>query len=165
MTRPRAATRRDVLVAALGGALLAMSGGCAEKRPDATPEGAVKELIEHLRRLDGSAKQAKLAFGLLSAQTRHNLTERAERYSQASGKHIEPEMMIAPASFIERFHARFLESEVRGNHALVRAKGLLEDESAQIPCVYEEGGWRVHMELPPLPAVVIRPRESDSGRP
>jgi len=150
-----------MLFAAL--ALGTFVGGCSKKPPNATPEGAVKELIEHLRRLDGSAKEAKLAFGLLSEQTRKNLTERAERYSAASGKHIEPEMMLAPASFIERFHARFLESEVRGGYALVRVKGLLEGESAQIPCVYEGGGWRVQIELPALPAVIVRPREGNPG--
>lgn len=159
----RPVRRRAVLLAALSA--VPVSGGCAKKPPDATPEGAVKELIEHLRRLDGSAKNARLAFGLLAEATKKNLRERAERYSQASGKHIEPEMMIAPASYIERFHARVLEAEVRGSYALVRAKGLLNEESAQIPCVYEEGGWRVQIELPPLPAVIVRPREGDPSRP
>ncbi len=132
---------------------------CSKKQPNETPEGAVRELIDQLKALDGSPKVAKAAFELLSAEAKQNLVARAERYSAASGKHIEPEMMLAPASFIERFDARHLSSEIRGGYAVVRAQGLLAEQTAEIRCVYEEGGWRVHMDLPPLPPVVVRPRE------
>ncbi len=146
------------LVAAL--ALASIS--CGNKPPDSTPEGAVRELCDHLRRLDGSPKEAKAAFALLAKETRDNLVARAERYSGGSGKHIEPEMMLAPASFTERFSARSLESVVHGNYAIVRARGLLEEDRAEIPCVFEDGGWKVKIDLPPLPPVVVRPREDSS---
>jgi hypothetical protein len=67
--------------------------------------------------------------------------------------------MLAPASFNQRFEAERYESEIRGNQALVKVYGMLEDDFATIPCVFEEGLWRVHVELPPLPPVVVRPRD------
>ncbi|MFO0552146.1 MAG: hypothetical protein U0271_27415 [Polyangiaceae bacterium] len=153
---PRTLSRR-----ALFGAAVLLVGGCSREAPNATPEGAVTALIEHLRRLDGGAAEAKAAFDLLSKDTQDNLIERAQRYSAASGKHIAPEMMLAPASFTERFEARQLVSEIRGGYAVVRAKGLLPEESAEIHCVYEREGWRVHLDLPPLPPEVVRTRDGD----
>ena len=67
--------------------------------------------------------------------------------------------MIAPASFIERFEAHELRAEIVGAHARVVAVGMLPGERAEIPCVYEDGGWRVQLELPPLQAVELRPRD------
>ncbi|MBL8741585.1 MAG: hypothetical protein JNK04_10840 [Myxococcales bacterium] len=141
-------------------ALLAFAG-CKPKQPNETPEGAVRELVEQLKALDGTERSAKAAFDLLSAETKKNLELRAERYSNASGKHIEPEMMLAPASFILRFNPRELQSEVRGGYAIVRARGLLPEESAEIRCVYENGGWRVDVALPALSPVVIRARDGE----
>lgn len=140
-------------------ALLFTLSACEGERPDETPEGAVRQLVEDLSRLDGSAKEAKSAFGLLSKKTQDNLVERAERYSAASGKHIEPEMMLAPQSYIERFAVLTYETELKGGYAIVRARGVLPSEIAELHCVYEGGGWRVDVELPALPPVVIRPRE------
>lgn len=133
--------------------------GCRREAPNATPEGAVRELAFRLRGLDGSAVNAKAAFVLLAKETRDNLIARAERYSAASGKHIEPEMMLAPASFIEHYEAQRIETESHGEYALVKVKGLLPEQEAVIPCVREEGLWRVKMTLPPLPPVVTRPRD------
>lgn len=133
-------------------------GGCQEELPNATPEGAVRELAEHLRQLDGSNAEAEKAFALLSIETKENLQLRAERYSAASGKHIAPHRMIAPASFRESFYGQRYESEISGTQALVRVRGLVETDEAVVRCVYEDGGWRVHVPLPPLPGVVVRPR-------
>ena len=75
--------------------------GCTPKQPNETPEGAVRELVEQLKRLDGTQRAARPAFELLSGETKQNLIARAERYSRASGKHIEPEMMLAEPPFTE----------------------------------------------------------------
>lgn len=119
----------------------------------------MRELIERLRMHDGDPKRAKAVYELLSKQTRQNLDERAERYSAASGKHIAPEMMVAPASFIEQFAGRAYETQIRGSYAIVRVRGVLQEDAAEITCVYEDGGWRVHVEVPALAPVVVRPRE------
>lgn len=146
---------------ALAGVLWLGLGGCSPKKPNETPEGAVRELVEQLKGLDGTERAAKAAFELLSGETKKNLELRAQRYSNASGKHIEPEMMLAPASFILRFNPRELVSEIRGGYAIVHARGLLHEESAQIRCVYENGGWRVDVQLPALSPVVIRARDGE----
>lgn len=135
------------------------SVGCGRKAPNATPEGAVRELVERVRRTGSDSTSAKIAFDLLAKSTQANLNARAERYSAASGKHIAPEAMIAPASFIERFEAHELRAEIVGTHARVVAVGLLPGEHAEIPCVFEDGGWRVQIELPPLQAVQQHPRD------
>lgn len=140
-------------------ALALMLGSCNKEPPNATPDGAVRELVEHLRRLDGDPKEAKAAFLLLSKRAQDNLALRAERYSQASGKRIEPELMIAPASFIERYAAHSYATEIQGARARVTIRGVLESERAEIACVYEDGGWRVDVELPPPPPVIVRSRE------
>lgn len=145
-------------------ALALTSIGCARKAPNATPEGAVREFAERLRRTGSDGVSAKLAYELLAKSSQANLNARAERYSNASGKHIAPEAMIASASFIERFEARELSAEIVGSHARVSVSGLLPGERAEIPCVFEDGGWRIQMELPPLPPVDVRPRGEPSGR-
>ncbi len=154
-------TRAAGAVTALALALSVALGGCRPKQPNETPEGAVRELVEQLKGLDGTERSAKAAFELLSGETKKNLELRAQRYSNASGKHIEPEMMLAPASFILRFNPRELVSEIKGGYAIVRARGLLREESADIRCVYESGGWRVDVQLPPLSPVVIRARDGE----
>ncbi len=143
----------------------AVAAGCSRPSPDATPEGAVRELSLHLARYhDGDPAEAKLAFGLLSRSARENLAARADRFSAASGKRIEPELMIAPASYVSRFEARELSARIEGPYAVVTAVGLLPEERAQIPCVYEDGGWRVHVDLPPLAPVRVLPREGQHRR-
>jgi hypothetical protein len=139
---------------------------CSRPPPNATPEGAVRELTIHLSRYhDGDPAEAKAAFGLLSKAARAELEERAVRYSAASGKRTEPELLIAPASFVSRFEARELASRIEGPYAVVIAVGLLPEERAEIPCVYEEGAWRVHVVLPPLSPVRVLKREGDPSLP
>lgn len=156
-------TARCSLALALALAVMAATG-CSEEPPNATPEGAVQELALQLRHHGGSSAESERAFSLLSAETRRNLELRAERYSAASGKHIPAHMMIAPASFRESFEGQHYESEIAGTQALVRIRGLLAEDEAVVRCVYEEGGWRVHIPLPPLPGVVVRPRDERPKR-
>jgi hypothetical protein len=66
--------------------------------------------------------------------------------------------MIAPASFVERFEVHELHAEITGRHAVVHAQGLLPEESADIPCVYEDGGWHIEIALPALMPVSVSPR-------
>lgn len=138
--------------------------GCGRKPPNATPEGAVREFVHRVKLSDGDPASAKAAYDLLSKATQQNLNARAERYSAASGKHIAPEAMIAPSSYVERFEAHELHAEIVGAHARVHAEGLLPGERADVPCVFEEGGWRVQIELPPLPPVDVQPRDEPSPR-
>ncbi len=131
--------------------------GCGRRTPNATPDGAVRELVELMRRIHGDPGDAKAAYGMLSARARQNLTARAQRYSAASGKAITPEAMIVPSRFLLRFQPERYSAQIWGSSALVEVIGLAADERAQVPCVFEEGVWRVDLGLPPLPPVQMRP--------
>ena len=130
--------------------------GCGRKPPNATPEGAVRELVERLRLVNGDAPDAKAAFDLLSKRAQDNLAARAQRYSAASGKPITPEAMIAPARFVLRFEPSRFTARFAGSSALVEIEGP-EHQRADVPCVQEEGLWRVDLAIPPLPPVQQRP--------
>jgi hypothetical protein len=138
---------------------LAVSG-CGRRAANATPDGAVRELIDRLRRVHGEPGDAKAAFELLSKRTQSNLAARAQRYSAASGKMIAPEAILAPSRFVLRFEPQRYAARIAGAYALVEITGLLPSDRAQIPCVLEEGAWRVELTLPPLPPVQMRPGTS-----
>jgi hypothetical protein len=145
-------------------ALMVTSGlaaGCGRRAPNATPEGAVREFVERMRRVQGDPADAKAAFEMLSANAKANLKTRAERYSAASGKTIAPEAMIVPSLFLLRFDPQRYRAKISGVYALVEAQGLLPEERAQIPCVFEDERWRLDLPMPPLPPIQTRPRETE----
>ncbi len=150
-----AARRRrssDALVFAL---LLA---GCAHKAPDTTPDGAVRELLERVQRIESDPTAARAAFKLLSATTRANLTERARRATSTSGRDVPPEEMLVPGRFSLRFEARNLRARIFEARAIVDVTGIdPATDRAEIPCVLEDSGWKVEVVLPPLPPVERRP--------
>jgi predicted small lipoprotein YifL len=137
--------------------LAAALAGCGRRAPNTTPDGAVRELVERMRRVNGDPAEAKAAYALLSKRVQQNLIERAKRYSAASGKTIAPEAMIVPSRFILRFEPQRYTVQVGGAAARVDVIGLLTGNRASVPCVFEEGGWRVDLALPPLPPVQMRP--------
>ena len=136
--------------------------GCGRRAPNATPEGAVRELCERMRRMHGDPADAKAAYELLSKRARQNLTARARRYSDASGKAIAPEAMIAPARFFIRFEPQRYVAQVFEAYARVQVLGLQADQRAQVAAVFEDGAWHVDLALPALPPVQMRP---GSGQP
>jgi hypothetical protein len=141
----------------LGALLCAASPGCSRKPPNATPDGAVRELVERLRKAQGDPSDARAAFDLLSKRAQANLAARAQRYSAATGKTIAAEAMIVPSRFITRFTPQRYVAQIAGAYGLVEVSGALPTDRAQIPCVFEDGAWRVDLPLPPLPAVQLRP--------
>ncbi len=138
-------------------ALFVGSAGCNRRPVNATPDGAVRELVERLRLVNGDPVAAKAAFELLSKRARGNLGERAQRYSAASGKTIAPEAMMVPSRFVVRFEPQRYSAQISGNHALVEIIGLSASDRAQIACVFEDEAWRVDLSLPSLPPVQVRP--------
>jgi hypothetical protein len=143
------------------GRALALTG-CGRRAPNATPDGAVRELVERMRRLHGDPFDARAAYDLLSRHAQQNLAARAQRYSAASGKAIAPEAMLVPSRFLVRFEPQRFSAQVSGSYARVEVLGLLASDRAQVPCVFEEGAWRVDLGLPSLPPVQMRP---GSGQP
>jgi hypothetical protein len=152
-------SRAWVLVLAIG--LASLVSGCGTRAVNATPEGAVREFVERMRRVQGDPADAKAAFDLLSNGAKANLKARAERYSAASGKAIAPEAMIVPSLFLLRFEPERYHAKISGSYALVEAQGLLPEERAQIPCVFEEEVWRLDLPVPPPAPIQTRPRDSE----
>jgi hypothetical protein len=142
-------------------ALSLLLSACGSRAPSATPEGTVREFVERMRRVQGDPADAKAAYELLSKGAQANLKARAERYGAASGKAIAPEAMIVPSRFFLRFEPQRYRARISGSHALVELQGLLPEERAQIPCVFEEDGWRLDLQMPPLPPIQTRPRDNE----
>jgi predicted small lipoprotein YifL len=138
-----------------------LAAGCGRRAPNATPEGAVREFVERMRRVQGDPADAKAAFEMLSVAARANLKARADRYSAASGKAIAPEAMIVPSLFLLRFDPQRYRAKISGTYALVEAQGLLPEERAQIPCIFEEERWRLDLPMPLLSPIQTRPRDSE----
>ncbi len=141
--------------------------GCARRPIDATPEGATRELLDRLEHAQGTIEEARAAMALLASPTRKNLTERARRASGAIGAPMAPEQMLAPGFFFPRFRPRSISSRIQGEQALVHVVGIDESsEVADIPCLKENGRWRVLLQLPPLPPIEKRQDLlQDSGAP
>src|SRR5260221_121889 len=100
-------------------ALALASVACSRRPPNATPDGAVRELVERMVRVRGDPVDAKAVFDLLSKRARANLGARALRYSAASGKNIAPEAMLAPSRFVLRFEPQRYTAEIAGTYARV----------------------------------------------
>ncbi len=138
---------------------------CAPPAANATPEGASRTFFEQLARYEGAPEDAKRLLDLLSKGARDNLVERAQRYGAASGKSIAPERMIAPGALLQRFEPVSFRAEVRGDQARVTVRGAGADEQAVVPCVLEDGLWRVDLRLPHLPPLEVRPRDTEELQP
>ena len=131
--------------------------GCRRRAPDETPEGVVAEWLDRMARVHGSPESALLAYELLSSDAKKNLTERARRASAATGRKMTPESMLAPSRFSLRFVPRTMRPRVAGDRAVVDVVGASpEVERAEVPCVREQGRWRVDLALPPLPELEMR---------
>ena len=123
-----------------------------------TPEGTVREFLDRVERAEGDPAQARAVFDLLSARTQAGLAERARRASAASSRNVMPEEMLAPARFSLRFEPRKMRAHVADNRAIVDVVGIDPDtDHAEVPCLLEQGRWRIEIPLPPLAPVERRP--------
>lgn len=131
---------------------------CGRRPFDASPEGVAREFLERMDRVDGDPKAARAAFDLLGKAAQLALSDRARRASAATGKRMAPEQMIATSHFFPRFSPRQWSTRAAGDRAVVTVVGLdPATERAEIPCIREEGRWRIEIALPPLPPVEKRP--------
>ncbi|RLB47872.1 MAG: hypothetical protein DRI90_25905 [Deltaproteobacteria bacterium] len=131
---------------------------CEPALPNRTPEGAVREFIEIVRGFHGNEEDARTLFELLSERAKQNLRSRADRYGAASGKKIGPTAMIVPSRMSPRFNPQAYSAQIVGKYALVDVVGVSAEQVAHVPCVFEEGLWRVDLVLPALPPMQHRPR-------
>jgi len=139
----------------------ALLAACSPSPPNATPEGAVREFVEAMRRFHGDDLEAQKLFDLLSERARDNLRARATRYGAASGKQITPWAMLVPSRMTPYFIPQGYTAQVVGRYALVEVAGVDAGHRAQVPCVLEDGLWRLDLVLPELPALPHRPGSED----
>ena len=150
--------RGQAWVATLWLAVLVAAPACTRKPPDLTPEGAVRELLDRIDRVEADPSEARAAYELLSSRTKADLIERARRASTTSGREVPPEEMLAPGRFSLRFEPRKMHARIAESRAVVDVIGIdPETDRAEVPCVLEEGRWRIEIPLPPLLPVEKRP--------
>ena len=138
--------------------MLGALSACQRKPPDLTPEGAVRELLDRIDRIETDPTEARAVYDLLSAQTKQNLVARARRASTTSGRDIPPQDMLAPGRFSLRFEPRKMHTRIADERAVVDVTGIdPETDRAEVPCVLEDGRWRIEIPLPPLAPVERRP--------
>jgi hypothetical protein len=136
---------------------LALSA-CQRKPADITPEGAVRELLDRIDRIETDPSEARAVYDLLSVPTKKNLIERARRASTTSGREVPPQDMLAPGRFSLRFEPRKMHARIADSRAVVDVTGIdPEMDRAEVPCVLEDGRWRIEIPLPPLAPVEKRP--------
>jgi hypothetical protein len=152
-----------------GTALLVVLGlsafGCEKERADVEPERVVEEFILRLQRVHGDPKAGRDAMELVWSEAKRNLAERAKRASSVIGRKVGPEEMLAPSRLSLRYRPRKYEARIEGDWAIVTIMG--ETPASQrhsVKCVLEDGGWRVVLELPPLPPIQKRPEEETPDR-
>jgi hypothetical protein len=66
--------------------------------------------------------------------------------------------MLAPGRFSLRFEPRKMHARIADGRAVVDVVGIdPETDRAEVPCVLEDGRWRVDVQLPALTPVEKRP--------
>ncbi len=118
----------------------------------------MREFIEIVRGFHGNEQDATTLFDLLSERAKQNLRSRADRYGAASGKKIAPSAMLVPSRMTPRFNPQAYTAQIVGKYALVDVIGVSAAQVAHVPCVLEDGVWRVDLVLPELPPMQHRPR-------
>jgi hypothetical protein len=127
-----------------------VAAACTPEPANSQPDGAVREFIESMRAFNGKESDAQKLYSMLSKRAKSNLQARAERYGAASGKKIAPAAMLVPARVTPRFEPRRYSAEIVGRYAMVEVLGVAPGETAKVPCVFEDGAWRVDLVLPEL---------------
>ncbi len=142
-------------------AFLLLAGNCTRKPADLTPDGAVRELLDRIDRTEADPAESHAVYELLSSRTKANLIERARRASTTSGREVPPEEMLAPGRFSLRFEPRKMHVRMADDRAVVDVIGIdPETDRAEVPCVLEDGRWRIEI---PLPALTPMERRPDTG--
>lgn len=132
-------------------------GGCQQQPLDQDPARVVEAFIDRMRAVHGVPERGRLAFELLWSKARENLEERAARASAASGRPVTASEMLVPSRFSLAFEPVDYRAEIKGHWSRVAVIGRNPQEQlVEIDCYREEEGWRVVLDLPPLPPIQTR---------
>jgi len=123
-------------------ALLLLSACPGHGPTDATPEGAVEQLLTAMRFRDREE-----AYGLLAPETQRELQRRAREATEQAGRTIEPREMLAAERFLLRWELGRMTSEVSGDDATVTVTGAQEGQRAEVRTKRVDGHWRVILPL------------------
>ncbi len=146
------------LGAALALSASALCAACSHPAPDATPDGAVREWLDHMEDSQDDPAASREAYALLGPQARANLEQRAARSSQLQGRRTEPYEILAEGRFGLKFRPKSMKPTAMGDEASVLVLGAdPATEHATVKCVHEEGGWRVEPGLPEVSPLTMRP--------
>lgn len=133
--------------------LVSTALACSGTPDDDTPVGAARLFVAAMERSTEDRRGLEDAYRLLSLDTRERLVDRARQAAALGAAEREPwEMMVEGTAHL-RFAPRpggFREQrdEASEGRATVLVLGSGEGESASIPLVHEEAGWRVELEVP-----------------
>lgn len=139
---------------------LCLLAACSRRAPDATPEGALREWLDHMEASVDDPREAHAAYALLGPQARKNLEDRAERASRVQGRRVDPGDMLATGRFGLRFRPQSMRATITGDDATVEVVGDDPAERATVRCRKEGEAWRVE---PSLPDLLDLPRRPDGG--
>lgn len=134
--------------------LFALVSGCREQEVDADPARVVEAFVDRMRAVHGDPEKGLLALELLGKEARANLEERAARASAAAGRPVSPGEMLAPSRLSLAFEPVEYRAENRGRWSRVTVLGANPAvERVEVRCELEAEGWRVQLDLPPLPLI------------
>jgi hypothetical protein len=150
------------MAAMFGASALSFMSGCSRAAPDATPDGALRELLDRMEVAIEDPRAMNEAYDLLGKNAKQNLEERAQRASLVQGKRVNPRDMLATGHFGLRFRPKGMTVRIEGDLATVAVTGSDPQERAEVVCVRVGGSWKVEPELPPLSLQQHRP---DAGVP
>jgi hypothetical protein len=147
--RVRRTCARVVLSCLLPCVLGLSSIACRRAPLDATPEGAVRLLLDEMDSTEDEPSALERVYALLGPVARANLIERARRTKELQGRQVEPFDMLAAGLFGLAFRPKSMRSTVVADRAIVDVFGEdPQNEHARVSAVHEAGGWRIEPGLP-----------------
>jgi hypothetical protein len=143
----------------LGAALLGLA--CSRKPAPEQPIDVARAFVDTMQKAHGAPATADRLYQMLWAPARKNLEERARRASALSGRTVAPSEMLVPSWFT------FLASpEPEGQRLDPPWAEVLfprpEGAQTRTRLHFEEGHWKVALDLPEL--APIRQRTTEGNR-
>lgn len=141
---------------ALAVAMLAV--GCKRAPENATPEGAVRELLSALEGMTTEPSRSKDALALLGPNASKNLEARAQRASKVEGRTIAAAEYLAAVRYLPRGRASRFTTAIGASGDVAEVTVLDEGgrELTHLSVLKQGELWRVELPLPEMPPLQKR---------